>query len=145
MGLQSMTIIIWRHGMDTFISHLVAQEISRFFAYHGIHQFLYLFYIISGLVLPWGHVRRWKKLRQGNSGIGDGCISSEIYMAFWRLAPLIYSFTVISSFPLFLSVASDLAGRVAVIIEMQRSHKRAEAIDEDEGEFENREFTGANA
>jgi hypothetical protein len=114
----------------TIIAHSVTQEFARFVGYHGIHQFLYLFYIVSGLVLPWGHVRRWKKLRQGNSGIGDGCISSEVYMAFWRLSPLVYSFTVISSFPLFLSVASDLIGRVAVIIEMHRSHKRAEAVEE---------------
>jgi len=110
-----------------FFQNVVQSEVIRFSQYTMLNQAFYLFYIVSGFILPLGHVRRWKKLHKGNSGIGDNCVMAEIYMAFWRFAPLFYSFTVIISVPLFLSVFFDLLGRLAVIHAMAHSHNRASA------------------
>ncbi len=107
------------------MEYLVSNEIHMFQSLHGGLQFVYLFYLISGVVLPFGYLRQVRKYRDGVLGVGDTCIRSLVWMAFCRIAPLVYSFTVIWSFPLFFSVLLDMVGRVWVIFEAHAAGRRA--------------------
>lgn len=103
---------------------LLANELATFERLHGALQAVYIFYLCSGFLLPFAHARQAKKFRAGTSGVGDTCLRSLAWAAFCRTAPLLYSFTVIWSFPLFLSVALDLIGRIWVIVEAFRARHR---------------------
>lgn len=104
---------------------LIAREIALFSSLNPFLQAVYAFYIASGLLLPAAHAKQAKKFRNGRGGVGDTCIGSLAWAAFCRTAPLLYSFTVIWSLPLFLSVAADLAGRLWVIAEALRARARS--------------------
>lgn len=105
----------------SYLSNIIALEIARVIAHHGLqNKFLYLFYIVTGLVSSGVMFYVGRSFGKAISVlIQVASLQKPIWHSGgWRLLSI--CITVLASFLQFHSVTSDLIGRVAAIIEMRR-------------------------